>query len=68
MEKDPIFGFEVPKEVAGVPSELLSPKDTWEDRQAYERQAEKLARLFIDNFMQYSELAPKRVSLAGPKC
>lgn len=33
---DPTFGVQVPTSIEGVPSELLIPANTWEDKAAYE--------------------------------
>ncbi|MFQ3611115.1 MAG: phosphoenolpyruvate carboxykinase (ATP), partial [Fimbriimonadales bacterium] len=40
---DPIFGLEVPTQVDSVPSELFDPRQTWQDKSAYDRQAHQLA-------------------------
>ena len=53
FRKDPNFGFDVPTAVAGVPDLLLNPRKTWENPQDYDRQAEKLVRMFSENFAQY---------------
>ena len=53
FRKDPNFGFHVPVEVKGVPSILLDPRRTWDDPDAYDRQAAKLVKMFSDNFAQY---------------
>ncbi len=64
---DPIFGFEVPQACAGVPSELLNPRQTWADKGAYDATARKLAGLFIENFKQYEDGASEAVLAAGPR-
>ena len=53
FRKDPNFGFEVPISVEGVPELLLDPRKTWDDKAAYDAQAEKLVQMFADNFEQY---------------
>ncbi|MGR3571392.1 phosphoenolpyruvate carboxykinase (ATP), partial [Brevirhabdus sp.] len=53
FRKDPNFGFEVPVSVSGVADILLDPRRTWEDPQAYDAQAQKLVKMFADNFAQY---------------
>ncbi len=63
---DPIFQILVPEEVPGVPSQILAPKNTWDDPQAYEEQARELARRFVENFEQFSNARPEIVA-AGPK-
>ncbi len=67
MNLDPIFGFEVPVSVPGVPSEILTPRKTWSDPEAYDAQARKLAGLFRENFVQYKDLAADQVIAGGPK-
>jgi phosphoenolpyruvate carboxykinase (ATP) len=64
---DPIFGFDVPTQVPGVPSEVLNPRRTWQDTAAYDEQAEKLAGMFADNFGAYADGVPPSVRDAGPK-
>ncbi len=55
FRKDKNFGFEVPTTVDGVPDILLDPRRTWDDAEAYDRQAEKLVAMFAENFAQYIE-------------
>jgi len=63
---DPVFGFEVPEEVPGVPSEILVPRQTWADGAAYDKQAARLAGMFRENFKKYAEGAAPGVAAAGP--
>ncbi|KCV82168.1 phosphoenolpyruvate carboxykinase [Actibacterium atlanticum] len=53
FRKDQNFGFQVPVTVPGVDAELLDPRATWEDKDAYDAQAAKLVQMFSDNFAQY---------------
>jgi phosphoenolpyruvate carboxykinase (ATP) len=63
---DPHFGLEVPYECPDVPAEVLNPRQTWSNPQEFDRQAQKLAACFVDNFAQYTgEVAPE-VLAAGP--
>ncbi len=64
---DPRFGLAVPTAVANVPSEVLMPKNTWSDGDAYEAQALKLANLFNENFKVYEEGSSEEIIAAGPK-
>jgi phosphoenolpyruvate carboxykinase (ATP) len=64
---DPVFGFEVPVSVPGVDSELLDPRSTWRDPEAYDRKARELARMFRDNFEQFARSAGPDVTAAGPR-
>jgi phosphoenolpyruvate carboxykinase (ATP) len=65
--EDPIFGLSVPTEISGVPAELLLPRATWDDPAAYDAQATKLARMFRENFVQYSAGVDQSVIDAGPQ-
>ncbi len=61
----PIFQVLMPEEVPGVPSQILNPQNTWDDPEAYEQQAQELARRFVENFQQFSA-APSEIVAAGP--
>lgn len=63
---DPFFGVSVPTAVEGVPSELLIPANTWEDKAAYEEKAKTLAKSFVENFKKYTHMSQDVVN-AGPK-
>jgi len=67
MWNDPIFGFQVPSEALGVPSEILNPRNTWSNPSDYDAQAKKLAVLFHNNFEQFKDQSPDRVLAAGPQ-
>lgn len=54
FKQDPIFGFEVPVELDGVPLDVCNPRMAWSDKAAYEEQAKKLATMFQNNFVQYT--------------
>ena len=53
FRKDANFGFEVPVSVSGVADALLDPRQTWDDKAAYDAQAAKLVGMFSENFEQY---------------
>lgn len=62
----PTFGFGVPDTIAGVPSDVLNARASWEDKDAYDRATVKLASMFAKNFAKYtteghdySEFGPK---------
>lgn len=63
---DPIFGLAVPTTCTIVPDELLIPKNTWSDGEAYDKMARKLANLFIKNFEKYKEGSSEAIIKAGP--
>ncbi|MEO0972477.1 MAG: phosphoenolpyruvate carboxykinase (ATP) [Pseudomonadota bacterium] len=64
--RDPVFGFEVPEACSGVPAEVLIPRSTWADGNAYDAQARRLARLFVENFSQFETEASEEVRAAAP--
>ena len=63
---DPIFGFEVPTVCPDVPSEVLWPRDTWADKDAYDQKARSVAQMFVDNFRQFEAGVSEPVRGAGP--
>jgi phosphoenolpyruvate carboxykinase (ATP) len=63
---DPVFGLSIPTTVPDVPSEVLDPRTTWPDPDAYDRQAAKLAGMFRDNFAKFGG-ASEAIHKAGPK-
>ncbi|WP_375229951.1 phosphoenolpyruvate carboxykinase [Roseobacter sp. S98] len=65
FRKDPNFGFSVPVDVKGVPSILLDPRRTWDNPEAYDRQAAKLVKMFSDNFAQYLPFIDEDVRAAA---
>jgi phosphoenolpyruvate carboxykinase (ATP) len=64
---DPIFGVAVPTEVPGVPTEVLTPKNTWTDKAAYDEKAKYLAGLFVRNFEKYASGVSEEILSAAPK-
>ncbi len=63
---DPLFNVYVPKTCPNVPDEILTPKNTWADKAAYDESAKALAKRFTDNFKKYTSM-PKNVIEAGPR-
>lgn len=43
----------VPKKVNDVPSNILNPRNSWADKEDYDKSLNNLARLFIDNSNKY---------------
>ncbi len=64
---DPVFGLSVPNACPEVPSELLQPRNTWQNQEKYDETARRLAQLFRDNFRQYEADASPEVLAAGPR-
>ncbi len=64
--EDPIFGLRSPTSCPDVPSELLIPRNTWQEKGAYDLQAADLAARFKKNFQQFT-LPNDEVLKAGPR-
>ncbi len=63
----PIFNFEVPTELEGVDTNILDPRDTYEDPTVWEDKAKDLASRFNKNFVKYTtNEAGKALVEAGP--
>ena len=63
---DDNFGFEVPVSCPGVSDVLLTPRQTWDDAAAYDRQASELVAMFVENFAQYEPHVGDAVKAAAP--
>jgi phosphoenolpyruvate carboxykinase (ATP) len=63
----PIFGVAMPNTCPNVPEMLLNPRNTWEDKAAYDAQSDKLAHLFNDNFAKFADGATEEIKAAAPK-
>jgi phosphoenolpyruvate carboxykinase (ATP) len=63
----PIFNVEMPTSCLDVPSEVLDPRRTWDDKKAYDAQARKLAMMFIENFKAFEADVNPAVTKAGPQ-
>ena len=66
-ELDPIFNLNIPKTCPNVPSEILNPRNVWEDRAKYEESAKTLAKKFQENFAKKYPDMPANITNAGPK-
>jgi phosphoenolpyruvate carboxykinase (ATP) len=50
FQEDPLFHILVPRSCPGVPGEILNPRNTWEDKDAFDQRARKLAADFGAHF------------------
>lgn len=66
-KEHPIFGVLIPETCPNVPSEILDPRNTWQNRDAYDRKAAELASAFIKNFEQYADFANEEILSGAPK-
>ena len=62
-----VFGVAQPRSCPGVPSELLSPRTTWNNDEAYYETAFKLSNAFRENFKQFEEVASEEIRRGGPQ-
>ncbi len=66
FRRDPLFGFDVPLDVEGLPPHLLDPRRTWQDKLAYDSQARQLVMMFAENFRHFENEVDAEVRSAGP--
>ncbi|NCT93466.1 MAG: phosphoenolpyruvate carboxykinase (ATP) [Chitinophagaceae bacterium] len=66
-EAHPVFGMLVPQSCDGVPAEILNPRNTWADQEAYDAKARDLAQQFISNFTKYEAGVSDEIKMAAPK-
>lgn len=64
---DETFNVDVPQSCPGVPSEIMNPADTWDNKEAYDVYAKKLAKMFKENFENKYPNMPENIVNAGPK-
>jgi phosphoenolpyruvate carboxykinase (ATP) len=64
---DPVFGFEVPKGLTGVPEYILRPVRSWNDKDNYWKQYYQLAERYIENFKKFEDQCPEEIRKAGPQ-
>jgi phosphoenolpyruvate carboxykinase (ATP) len=62
---EPAFGLHIPVSCPEVPSEILNPRNSWADKEAYDRTAAELAGRFEANFAKFD--ASDEIRAAGPK-
>ncbi|MCY3853859.1 MAG: phosphoenolpyruvate carboxykinase (ATP) [Thaumarchaeota archaeon] len=60
-----LFNLYTPIQCNCVPSKILNPRNTWEDKNSYDKTANKLAQMFVDNFKKFDNVE-KQISNAGP--
>ena len=65
FEKDQYFGFDIPKSLGQIDSNLLNPMKAWEDPDQYHNAAKELVQKFKDNYKNY-DLGDKKILNAGP--
>lgn len=66
-ETHPVFGLQIPTSCPNVPAEVLNPRKTWKDKDAYDQQANELADAFNSNFEKFAAKATEDILKAAPK-
>ncbi len=66
FEHNKLFNLDIPSQCPEVPSEILDPKNTWNDSDSYDMSAKKLAQMFTENFAKF-ENTDSEIINAGPK-
>lgn len=67
MQVDPIFGLSVPRSVPNVPADVLMPRNTWADKDAYDQKARELAASFAKNFEEFADRLDPKIAASGPQ-
>lgn len=62
-----VFGVAQPRECPGVPTDVLSPRTTWNDDQKYYTTAFKLTNAFRENFKKFESYASEEIRRGGPQ-
>lgn len=61
-----IFNIAIPRSCRSVPNEVLNPRDTWADKEAYDHKAKTLAKSFNDNFKKFEAYADSEIMKGAP--
>lgn len=56
FNKHEIFGLEMPQTCPNVPEEILSPRNTWADKEAYDQKANELKKAFEENYKRIADI------------
>lgn len=65
-KKDPFFNLHIPVSCPNVPAEVLDPRETWADKDGYDKQAKELANMFNKNFEAFADQTTEEIRNAGP--
>ncbi|HRN93652.1 MAG: phosphoenolpyruvate carboxykinase (ATP) [Chitinophagales bacterium] len=66
-ETHPVFGLKFPTACDAVPAQVLNPRNTWENKDAYDTKALDLAKAFAKNFKKFEGKASEEMKAAAPK-
>lgn len=62
----PIFKLSMPVSCENVPTEVLNPKNTWDNKELYDEKAINLANKFHENFKQFKDAANTEILNGAP--
>lgn len=66
FENHKVFGIAKPQSCPNVPSEILNPRETWEDKDLYDIKAVELAQKFKANFAKFESYANDEILAGAP--
>ena len=66
FEQHQIFGLQMPTSCPNVPTEVLNPKQTWDNADAYDKKAQELANSFKNNFKNFESYANEEILGGAP--
>ncbi|HLT52697.1 MAG TPA: phosphoenolpyruvate carboxykinase (ATP) [Flavobacteriaceae bacterium] len=61
-----VFKVQQPRVCPNVPTDVLSPRQTWKNDEAYYKTAYKLSRAFADNFKKFESYANEEILAGAP--
>ncbi|SDR83790.1 phosphoenolpyruvate carboxykinase (ATP) [Formosa sp. Hel1_31_208] len=61
-----VFGVQQPRTCPNVPTEVLSPRSTWNNDEGYYKTAYKLSQSFRDNFKKFEDYANEEIMAGAP--
>lgn len=65
-EQEAIFGLQIPKQIEGVPANILNPRDAWADKESYDQKAKELSQKFQENFKKFGTVSADISAQGGP--
>ena len=63
---DELFNLDIPTKIEDIPSEILDPKNTWNDKNSYDESAKSLCTMFVENFEKFDGVSLE-IKNAGPR-
>lgn len=61
-----VFGIAIPQTCPNVPTEILNPRNTWTDKDLYDKKEVELGQKFKANFAKFEEFANAEIMAAAP--